>query len=151
MDFYRLNEDAKRFEYDGWVWGMWKVGRNDELFGYNRWHEGRETVLSQIEPYLNRLESLVGKEVPSYEVLPNFSEDGPRRIPDTGYNLSLTELDEEGSTRYFRQEGLIVPTLDMPKGVRKAAFSINSSGGGISMVHHLAFVAGIAYEGRINS
>ncbi len=81
------------FEYEGWKWeldGNWREG-----FYTRSQDSARDIVLSHVDPYLDTLESLVGKEVLVTEVLPIFSQGrkGSYRIPGTIYSLTLDDED----------------------------------------------------------
>ena len=64
-----------------------------EVANYNRSQKeqfAKDTVMKNINPYLDRLESYVGKEVPSSHILPKFdTRYGYNRIPETQYQFTF--------------------------------------------------------------
>ncbi len=159
LDYFRNNSGAKNFTHQGWIWAKeenWSAKKGDTPSGdvahYRRsMDDARELILEHLNPYLEGLEKLVGKEVDVGAVFPTFSEGSYSNflIPETGYTLSLDELDEYRQS-YYEQEGLRLPSVDKSKNLRYALLAItHSSGGSISVVHYLGVIGAIAYEGKL--
>ncbi len=96
-------------------------------------------IIARLNPYLDSLEGLVGREVPKAELLRQFPRDGYFRfafnIPDTVYKLMF---DEKGKT----PAGLRVAELQlMGEGP-----NLGSAGG--PTIQGLAKVGHLEYEGR---
>ena len=150
LDFFKGHKRAENFEHEGYTWhrqGNWDSGSY-----YRSRKDANEFIVAQLAPYFDTLEGLVGKEVPRTEVLPKFGDVryGHCRIPDTSYDLNLQELDGGWGRQMLEQEKLQVPDLKTTQPTRKLAFVITQSdGGSISVVHFLATVGGLAYEGRV--
>lgn len=132
----------------------WQVGR------YSRTQKGSfatETIAKYADAYLNHLESLVGKEVPSLEVLPRFEDERYKghkssNIPGSQYNVFLEALDAEFVIPMLKQNSLPIPALETEKPSRKVAICLTTSGGGsISVIEFLATLGGFAYEGRLKT
>tara|TARA_Y100000310_G_C20421989_1_gene687112 strand:- start:113 stop:721 length:609 start_codon:yes stop_codon:yes gene_type:complete len=138
LDFFKGNKKAEEFEYQGWKWtkqGKWDRG------SYHRENlDQREIIVASLNPYLDNLEGLVGKEVPRAELLPQFPKDGyfsySFGIPDTAYQLMFSE---EGKN---------------PAGLRIAELHIMGEGpnlgsAGGPTIQSLAQVGKLGYEGRV--
>jgi hypothetical protein len=181
LEFFRDNPKAQEYEYEGWVWTFdtefsesWRTRislseKVKQFFGVpikapEAWEVGHyrrsekcsfstPTIMKHVSPYLDHLETLVGKEVPSTEILPKFNRPAYYycRIPETHYDLSLEELSNDYMVETLTQKKLQVPKLETERPSRKIAFCITeSSGGSISIVHYLAVLGGMAYEGRLS-
>ena len=138
LDFFKNNNGAKEFKYNGWKWtlkGEWEDGH------YHRENpDQREIIVVRLNPYLDSLDGLVGREVPKAELLPQFQRDGRFRhafnIPDTAYQFMFNE---QGKT----PTGLRVTELQlMGEGV-----NLGSAGG--PTIQSLAKVGHLEYEGRV--
>jgi len=138
LDFFKHNREAKQFEYNDWKWtleGKWENGR------YNRENpDQREIIIARLNPYLEFLDSLVGREVPKEDLLPQFPRNDwfgySFNIPDTTYQLMF---DEQGKT---------------PAGLRIAEFQLMGEGpnlgsAGGPTIQRLAKVGHLEYEGRL--
>jgi hypothetical protein len=136
LEFFKNKRKAKKFEYNGWKWtleGKWENGK------YLRENpDQRETIVAGLNPYLDSLDGLVGREVPKAELLPQFPRDGYFRhafnIPDTAYQLMFHE---QGKT---------------PAGLRIAELYLMDEGpnlGGGPTIHCLTKVGHLEYEGRV--
>jgi len=135
-------------------WGIEREKGEDWEIGYyqNFRKDAKDFISFELNPYFETLECLVGKEIPTEQVLPSFSEPrhGYSRIPNTIYNLTLQELDSERGLQMLKQDNLSIPDLETVQPTRKLAFVITQCGGGsISKIHFLASVGGLAYEGRL--
>ena len=138
LKFFKSNKKAKEFGYDGWKWtleGKWENGH------YHRENpDQKEIIVARLNPYLDSLDSLVGREVPKADLLPQFPGDGCFRyafgIPDTAYQLMF---DEQGKTL----AGLRIAELQlMGEGP-----NLGSAGG--PTIQSLAKVGHLEYEGRV--
>jgi len=138
LDFFKGNKKAEEFEYEGWKWtkrGKWDTG------SYNRQNlDQRKIIIASLNPYLDDLEGLVGKEVPRAELLPQFPRDGyfsySFKIPDTAYQLMF---DEQGKT----PAGLRITEL------RLMGEGPNFGSAGGPTIQSLAQVGKLGYEGRV--
>lgn len=138
LDFFKQNRGAKQFEYNGWKWklnGKWENGH------YMRENpDQKEIIITKLNPYLDKLESLVGKEVPKAELLPHFPRDSYFKcsfaIPDTAYQLMF---DEQRKT----QLGLRTTKLH----IMGEGPNLGSAGG--PTIQSLAKIGHLEYEGRI--
>jgi len=93
LDHFRQNKDQKSYVCNGWEWSLeneWDTG------SYRRGQQNQlPIVIAKLNPYLDTLDSLVGKEVEKSQLLPNFERDGYFRyafkIPETAYLLTFEE------------------------------------------------------------
>jgi len=136
LKFFKDNVQAKEFKYNHWKWtldGEWDNGR------YRREiPDQREIIVAGLNPYLDSLDGLVGREVPTSELLPQFPREPSFNhafcIPDTTY---LLLFHEGGRT---------------PAGLRVAALQLIDShldGSVLPEIHILAKVGHLEYEGRV--
>ena len=128
LDYFKKNSEEKTLEYDGWTWN-----RKENSFGlvyYTRsTNDARNLILSYINPYLNKLEELIGQEVLSSKALPKFSqnknnENNLFEIPETHYYLRVEEVDEQDKDFLSRRGFVFLPDLISEQGKRKAILEI---------------------------
>jgi hypothetical protein len=122
---------------------------SDNICGLVSRKGAKQIILAHLEPYFDKLEALVGKEVPTEQVLPPFGDSrfGLFRFPETRYNLALQEYDSESTHDRLAFKGFPLKDLETPQHTRKIAFVINRIYG-ISDVYLFATVGGMSYEGR---
>ena len=148
--YFKENKKAKEFEYGGCTWRL--EGKPESGSYYRSRKNVKDVIVARLTPYFDKLESLVGKEVLTAEVLlgPEDSQLGSHGIANTNYYLDTQDLDHDWTERYMLERNLQIPNLTTQKGTRRVAFMIaQSDGGSISEVHHFAVVGGLAYEGRL--
>ncbi len=99
----------------------------------------KEIILQHLNPYLDQLAGLVGKEVPILQLLPKFERNGyfgwSFNIPETDYNLNFSE--EETNSNMKRANITILG--EGP--------NMGSAGG--PTLEELATVGKLDYEGRL--
>lgn len=138
LDSFKKNPKQESYVNEGWKWalrGKWDTG------SYHREQlDQRPIVVAELDPYLKKLEGLVGKEVPKTEILPQFDKDGCFRyafnIPGTAYQLFF---DEQEKT---------------PAGLRNTMLQLMGEGpnlgsAGGPTIQALASIGRLEYEGRI--
>ncbi|MBS3086897.1 hypothetical protein J4422_04310 [Candidatus Pacearchaeota archaeon] len=138
LEFFKKNEREKGYVHNGWKWslkGKWDIGN------YHREQpDQRPIVVAKLNPYLETLDSLVGKEVEKSQLLPNFEREGYFRyafnIPDTAYQLMFYEQEKT------------------PVGLRIAELKLMGEGpnlgsAGGPTIQALAKIGHLEYEGRI--
>lgn len=127
--------------------------KEEGRYNYHRNGDDRKRIITYLDGYFSMLESLVGKEVPTKEALPE-REDGHFRwvfyIPETVYNLSFDEHDskwaEQGEQRIpFRTDDgkRIAKIVILGEGP-----NLGSAGG--PTLQSVAEVGKITYEGILN-
>jgi hypothetical protein len=99
----------------------------------------KEIILEKINPYLDKLETLVGKEVCLKEFLPNFKKDNYFKfafnIPDTKYCFSFNEYENVGEYR--------------TTGIKILGDGMNLGSAGGPTLTDLCEVGRLTYEGRL--
>jgi len=137
-------------------------GQDWAIGGYTRYtYDIKKQILSHLNPYFDKLETLVGKEVPTKEVL--LPEDWSYRFPETNYELALWRIPDPCELPDIRQEDLVKSSmarnlgeeiykkmlnLETPMPTRKLVMRICNVDDGAE-VNYLANVAWLAYEGRL--
>jgi hypothetical protein len=98
LDFFKNHSEQEFFDYDGWKWQKRVLGAH---IRYARSSDQRDAILSQVNPYLNTLEKLVGKEVSRADLIPHFalSLKDWYEIPKTSYGLYPKEFDTPGEVQ----------------------------------------------------
>lgn len=131
------NSEDKLVEFDGWNWYRMSYGTG---YIYKRRKEDiKDEVAGLLEPYLQKLEGLVGNELPTSEFVPPFERDSyfkfSFRIPDTGYNLALVEgkNDEHTGDRISRVSNLTI----LGQGFER------------STLRDIVSIARLEYEGKV--
>jgi len=123
------------------------VRKEESKYTYHRYRDDRQVIINSLNPYLEHLESLVGKEVLLKEILPDAGKDGTFKwafeIPETAYNLNVGEGWDE-----VKEE--------LPKGQRKAEITILGEGPNFGSalgptLKGLTKVGEIVYRGILNS
>lgn len=124
--------------HEGWQWQRLNYGKDANLYQRAKIFEGGGTLLyPQIEPFLAKLEGLVGQELPTLELEPpeikiEFPEASPiRRLPEKP--LLYAEQPHQGS-------------------LRKVDLNVCRYGGRIPggvVMPIVAKVATLSYEGRL--
>ncbi|MBI5066362.1 hypothetical protein HZA97_09085 [Candidatus Woesearchaeota archaeon] len=131
--------EKNEFNHEGWIW------TEENYFGepgqFRRYNPNQRTlILDKVNTYLSRLESLVGKEVPSSEVLPKFKNDSYFKfafeIPETPYLLSVHDEKEQTSDK--ERIAIVHIYGEGP--------NLGSAGG--PTIGSLAQVARITYQGK---
>ena len=137
VDFYQDKTHTGGFELDGWVWDLF-----DSKQQYYHRHQRDQKVIirTQVNPYLDTLESFVGKEVARAQLVPPFEHGGyfkfAFKIPQTAYHLLFSEdTKSKGSTR----------TVNLT--ISGAGENMGEYGG--PTLKNIATIAKIEYEGRL--
>lgn len=137
VKFFSDNLTEGIFYYEGWKWEIKRQSR--ENFYHRMQVNQKDIIMNKINPYLDRLESLVSKEVGLKEMLPDFNKNNYFRfafdIPDTDYNLALNE---EESSNYFRNSKILI----LGNGI-----NLGSAGG--PTLTTLCEIGKLTYKGRV--
>lgn len=100
LAFFKLNHEAKEFEHQGWHWTLEKDNLKEDCYLRHRYEnfDQRDIIIAKLNPYLDSLEKLIGKEVLKEELLPQFEKDRcfkfAYNIPETEYKLAFHEQEE---------------------------------------------------------
>lgn len=149
IDFFKSNSESSDFDFKDCIWRR-KESLHTQYYAMQK-KNVIDFIVKQLCPYFDTLDSLVGKEMPTAEVLPrlNIVSHGHYRIPDTTYDLHLHELVGHGEDM-LRQDNVVVPNLETSHPARKLAFVIGHSDiGSTSGSSYVATLAGLAYCGRV--
>ncbi|MFC1697725.1 hypothetical protein ACFL1H_05305 [Nanoarchaeota archaeon] len=135
FDYFKKNNKAESFEFEEW---KWTKKQGDHY--YRSQDDQRELIVNNLKDYFDKLESYVGKEVPTKEFLPPFDKDGyfnfAYQIPDTAYPIMFSDIDN--------------PPEDYKISVIKIMGegpNFGSAGG--PTLSSLANLAKVEYEGRL--
>lgn len=139
INFFSRELNAEEFKHQGWEWKI-ERGEGDYPNFYRKYNlNQKDIIITKINPYLDRLESLVGKEVALKEILPDFNKNNYFKfafdIPDTDYNLAL---DEDGISNDFRISKISILEEGLNLG----------SAGGLTLTT-LCEIGKLTYKGRV--
>ena len=137
VDFYQDKTHTSKFELNGWVW---RLANREQQYYQRQQRDQKEIICTQVNPYLDTLESFVGKEVARAEFIPPFEHGGCFKfafeIPQTAYHLLfLEDTKSKGSTR----------TVNLV--IYGEGENVEEYGG--PTLRNLATIAKIEYEGKL--
>jgi hypothetical protein len=99
--FSKTKEDS--IEHQGWRWSRHKHYDKDDSPSYHRTQiNQKETIEKYVNPYLDKLKSLMGETHPIQKILPAFKRDryfNQFMIPETNYCLGFWENRKTGDYR----------------------------------------------------
>jgi len=130
------HQDSKKFNFNGWGW---RAGKSGNETNYNRSQEDQKLIiLKYLNPYLDSLETFVGREVPRSHFLPPFNRNNYFQwafdIPETGYQFGICE-----DNNHSRKADLAI-----------FGEGLNMGSAGGPTLSQIVTVAKIEYEGRLN-
>ena len=139
INFFNHELNAEKFWYQDWEWKIERI-EGDRHNIYRRTNPNqKDIIITKINPYLNKLESLVGKEVILKEILPDFDKNNYFKfsfdIPDTDYCLALNEEKYSNDFRISKIEIL--------------GEGINLGSGGGPTLTNLCEVGKLTYKGKV--
>jgi hypothetical protein len=111
VNYFKKHPRTESYDYKDSVWRLDDAGNSD---GYRRFvrlaKDAKNTVINSLNPYFEKLEHLVGKDVTPRDLAPDFAngkiEDA--EIPGAEFKLcysdySTSDLDEEGTDFEFEK------------------------------------------------
>ena len=161
LNYFRDNPKGTKFEHEGWTWRKQPETKWSNCYYSREEVNIKDKLLSQLNPYLEKLEQRVSLEIKVIDVLPELravgittDSSGAFIIPETKYALKLDEQaygKRQQDDKQAQQDGLLFPDLETERCSRKVIISLlcgNKEKNGFNKP--MANIAGFAYEGRIH-
>ena len=111
VNYFKKHPRVESYDYKDGIWRLDDAGNSD---GYRRFvrlsKDAKNTVINSLNPYFEKLEHLVGKDVIPKDLAPDFGEGTieDAKIPGTEFKLcysdySTSDLDEAGTDFEFEK------------------------------------------------